>query len=254
MSQKRVITKQGSHASPSSSASPSESTRHALYWTRKLAGLCVDCGAGLTDDDTGVRCVECRAAQVLRQIAYSRKPTVRKRTRRNERNLHQRRVEQGLCVDCGLKLHERGAHTRCAGCRRHRRLLHQQRMTAATELPATAARMPTLRAEIDDYIPFDEREQNFRVRVLRAVHWLTHDGGWADSVEIFIAAHVADGADSRERNGAQVVLGRLVKLGLVERLASKKRTYADYRITDAGRAEVSRYRSGDLVTRSRRAA
>lgn len=98
--------------------------------------------------------------------------------------------------------------------------------------------------ELRAYRPVDEIANQTRVQVLSALYRLTHDGEWADSREIFLAARLDDDGHSTERNTAAVALGRFVVLGLAERRGA--RCAFDYRVTAAGRAEVRRYRAGEF--------
>ncbi len=221
------------------------SDRKRLYWERKLAGRCVDCNAGLTDEDTGVRCVEHRAAEVSRNKAYAAKPRVRKAIQKRERSLRAERVANRLCMYCGEPLHERLRNVSCAGCRRHRRITNAARKAGSSGnhgTDITPIRMPTI-----PYQPIDEREQNMRVRMLRALWRLTNDGEWADAADILLAASVEmndERGGSRERNRAEVMLGRLTKGGVVDRRGERKSYF--YRVNEISRAEVRAWRVGEL--------
>ncbi len=71
-----------------------------LYWERKLAGLCVDCAAGLTDEDTGIRCLECRAEEVRRGTKYKATANGRAKYNAAAKRRYDARVAAGKCVVC----------------------------------------------------------------------------------------------------------------------------------------------------------
>ena len=68
-----------------------------------------------------------------------------------------------------------------------------------------------------------------RLRLLRALRWFD----WVESRDLLAVLEVDADSESRERNSMQVTLGRLVRLGLVERRANL------YRVTVAGRCEAT---------------
>lgn len=220
-------------------------SRKRRYLHRKLHRLCVDCEAGLPEDADSVRCVECKERQLGSQTRYLK--TDKGREAFNTRLVTKRATwrASGLCTRCG------GARDRdgklCTVC------LHKLKCIRHGVL--LTVRMPTIRArgagrEIATYQPLDELEQGYRVRLLRALWWRD----WSNTHELFDVCGVDASGESTDRNNAQVMLGRLVKMGLVEkRLLGRQTKLADYRITDAGRAEVARYRTGDLKTRKRAA-
>lgn len=225
-------------------------SRLARYERRKLAGLCVDCEAGLDEDADSVRCVECKERQLESQTRYLK--TDKGKTAFNTRLSTKRAAwrQAGLCTRCGGDRDRDGVL--CETCCHKLKCIRHGVSTIAQP-----ARMPTVRAKpnSEHYQPLDERKQNFRVRILRALWWLSVGGDWSDTREIFQAANVTDDYWSRKRNGAQVALGRLVKLGLVEARAGSLNEWRDYRITDAGRTEVAAYRRGEFPPlRGRRAA
>ncbi len=225
-----------------------QTARQKRYWRRKLTQRCVDCEAGLPDDAECVRCVECTARNLSSQLKYLRTDRAKRRERKRVNVKRRNWRAQGLCVRCGG---ERDARLICRNCLDTMKLA-KLGIAAVCDRPSS----PTaLRLEIDRYRPLDEQTQNHRVRVLRALWWLSVGGEWSDTHEIFQAAGVDDCGDSRERNSAQVCLGRLVKLGIVERRKTRACDWFDYRITEIGRAEVARYRAGDLpVARGRKRA
>lgn len=226
------------------------SSRKRHYWERRAKRQCVDCAAGLIEGDMRVRCLECREAAADYRRTYARNggraaetAAQRERRRRHDAN--------GRCRYCG-KPRDDEERKMCSNCRYQHKLWRSGLSVAAYPRDERA---PALHAKHDGYQPLDELEQNFRVRILRALWWLSGGGDWSDTREIFQAANVADDSGSRERNSAQVSLGRLVKLGLVERRSGSPSEWADYRITAAGRAEVVAYRRGNFpVMRGRRRA
>lgn len=212
---------------------------------RRAERKCRDCEAGLQDGDRS-RCVECRERNSAAQVRW-RAENGYEVERKRRKQLHAERRELNLCVRCGASS---GGKYECEACA-HKRKLQE---AGVSVLATVGERKPAIRAgltELRTYQPIDEAEQSFRVRLLRALWWL----GWVNTLELFDVCRIEQDGESRERNGAQVMLGRLVKYGLVEkRLVGKQTKLADYRITDAGRAEVARYRAGDLKLRARRSA
>lgn len=215
---------------------------------RRARRRCRDCDAGLQDGDKS-RCVECKERNSLAQQKWRKNGGTATETKRRRRIKAERR-QLKLCARCG---DQSGDKYECESCAFKRKL-----QTAGV---AQIDRKPALRApsdarELREYRPLDEIANTYRVRVLRALWWLTNQPGeWAETREIFQAAGVEDDYWSRDRNTAQVMLGRLVRYGLVERRVTDKPQNADYRITDAGRAEVALYRKGEMMrVRVRRAA
>lgn len=107
---KRVVRRPGRYAGK---AHPwTAEKQRASYWARKAARRCVDCNAGLQEDD-GVSCVECREYRA----AHDRSPKVRQRRNASsnawaKRNKAKRAEIQrarywakkvaGICVCCAL--------------------------------------------------------------------------------------------------------------------------------------------------------
>lgn len=84
--------------------------RSARYYARKAARLCVDCEAGLQDED-GVRCLECRerhARYLKTQAGRAMRAGVDRRFRAqnraaynaSKRSRYERHKLAGLCVWC----------------------------------------------------------------------------------------------------------------------------------------------------------
>lgn len=230
------------------------------YHERKLAGLCVECAAGLPEDADNVRCVECRDVHLKSQLKYLKRLDVIESERNRWKRTRAGWRERGLCTRCGAN-RDRSGCVLCSECSDELKRIKCGVMTATAPAPHT--RIPTLKAEIRAYQPLDEIAQSYRVRILTALYWLSVGGEWSETREIWQAAGLSDDYAGVERNSAQVALGRLVKLGLAERRTLRVRftgfggRFADYRITDAGRAEVKAYRNGDMPAKNgvmRRAA
>lgn len=213
---------------------------------------CIQCRAGLMDGD-GVRCLECSEAHRHDERARWHEPGYQRRQSARRARRMRDLVAKRLCTCCG-KAAPTDDRAWCDGC--------LQRNKVYAVLGAGITRLPARRAPSRTeprYVPLDEIERNNRVRLLRALWWL----GWVDTRELFDAAGVDSDPRSVDRNGAQVALGRLVKYGLVEKregravkaLVGLTSSWADYRITAAGRAEVANYRRGVYpVQRGRRRA
>lgn len=79
------------------------------YYQKKLAGLCVHCGAGLQEDDS-VSCVDCTE----RKIAWDKSRKGRKSIAATKRRIRAKHLAEGRCVDC-LQPHV-PSRIRCAEC------------------------------------------------------------------------------------------------------------------------------------------
>ena len=99
--------------------------RMARYTARKLEGRCVDCNAGLGDDDN-LTCVECtarmqawraspagRASARKAQQRYLKTESGRKANAKKTQRYRQRAIANGLCLQCTAKA------TRGRLCERH---------------------------------------------------------------------------------------------------------------------------------------
>lgn len=203
---------------------------------------CIQCRAGLQKGD-GVRCIECTEEHRIAERDRWHEPAFKRKQQARRVRLTEVRKQQRLCSCCG-KARPVGDNAWCDGCLQ-RNKLYSILGTGQTRKPAIRAR-----ENWREYVPLDEAEQSYRVRLLRALWWMD----WSETREIFRASGIEDDYWSRDRNAAQVTLGRLVKYGLVDRRVTDKPQNADYRITEAGRAEVQRYRTGDLKLRFKRAA
>ena len=95
-----------------------------LYYKRKIAGLCPECGAEI-DDKKFKLCSGCRKiARLLYKIKKSSQ-TQEEREAYNKKRLdkvHALRAK-GLCVDCGAPSPE---HWRCDACNKRLREKYQQ--------------------------------------------------------------------------------------------------------------------------------
>lgn len=76
-------------------------TNKQRYLHRKTAGLCIRCGAGLTDDDSA-ECVECAAATEESSRRYRTSEHGRARKREHVAADRKRRRELGKCRVCSL--------------------------------------------------------------------------------------------------------------------------------------------------------
>lgn len=200
---------------------------------------CVQCLAGLQPDD-GCRCVECAEAHRISAKKSYAKLDPQKRRERTAR-LAEERNAAGLCAHCGKEPRD-GDRKWGRGCLQKNKEYDAIGKSYVRGTDITPIRMPTI-----PYQPLDEREQNMRVRMLRTLWRLTNDGEWADAAEILLAANVEmndERGGSRERNRAEVMLGRLAKAGVVDRRGERKSYH--YRVNEISRAEVKAWRVGEL--------
>jgi hypothetical protein len=222
--------------------------RRELYTSRKLAQQCVDCAAGLQDDD-GLRCVECedrnRAAKKV-----SRNRDGRAVEKAYERKTRAARRANGLCSGCSEP-----AAAGKSRCEKHLELHREYTrnwarakragLTRSKPNPFQAAPAPEM-----PYQPLDELKQKPRARILLRLSWMD----WVTPLELFATLNVdmSDGSQSTERNTYDVTLQRLARMGFVERRRVGKQT-PEYRIAQTGRTEVARMRAGDFTVQKRAA-
>ncbi len=210
--------------------------RRARYLKRKLDSVCIDCAAGLQDDD-GLRCVECaEKAATSRKVYYNTKHG-RAMERAQHRARYARLAVARKCPSCqrpatrGVWYDEHHAFQRDANTR------HRARKAAGISqmYPRPLAPQPQ-RAKEPAYTPFDE--VSTIVRLLRALRWMdwTTSRDWHEACGIPDFVVSADYAANAVRNAAAVMITRLVRLGLVER--RRTRNNYEYLITAAGRAEL----------------
>lgn len=234
--------------------------RNALYQSRKLAGVCIECRAVLQEDD-GLRCVECteRASDARKRYRAT------KAGREKERAAHKRAFDQrrasGLCGHC----HEPAMPGRaaCAGhlAYHRKKSLEWVRAKRAGIVPIkrkpVIPRIPGRLVEGKGYLPVDEMESRPRVRIVRAlafVEWISFE-----DLRVILNVPSWDENDPHEYDAYSQMVSRLTKRGVLERrkvMSITLRTDAcfEYRLSDKGREELARYRSGDLVRKQRRAA
>jgi hypothetical protein len=245
----------------------SEASR-ALYWERRRARRCVDCDAGLLDEEINARCLECRERCALNS-RRSRAKLPKKKLKVRREKLHSRywenvderrarmrqdkrdRFKAGICTQC-TRTRSPGSST-CDGHREVRRLESYVRYLRSENRDVTAAlaeyealkasmrqpRKPIKRAREPEQIEpvlEDEGRGRMRGRILRALRFFD----WTRAGDLFIAMDLELDAASHEYNNAAVMLSRLVRLGLVEKVGPHNES--DYRITDAGRAEIGALR------------
>lgn len=234
------------------------------YAQLKAARLCVDCRAGLQDDD-GVRCIECAADRSRRSLNYARQhPEVqrayltraRDRVNAYRRDLRTAKKLARICIDCTepclddnlrCRLHRDAAQTRV---RESWRRLHGS--DAIREIAAVAhpigrpagPRRPMLRAPTEPALPpIVAPEDAATTRVLRALRWLE----WPGLAELIDAvAGLTNGGDSGAYNAWTQVVVRAVRRGWVE--ARGPTGGRDYALTASGRVQL------DRVCGARRAA
>lgn len=220
----------------------------AKYQHRVDHEQCVDCGAGLQEGDAQ-RCVECNERDATAKSARARTSEGRRLKRERARVMRERFRADDVCISCGRDLDPRST-VRCA---KHRLEANEtQRNVRARRLAGVTpirTETPIVKA-LEPYRPLDELKRKPRVRILLQLSWLD----WVEPLDLFTVLNVdmSDGQGSTERNTYDVTLQRLVHKGLVEHRGVGSRTN-EYRIAQAGRAEVARFRTGDFVTQKRAA-
>lgn len=212
--------------------------RRQLYLDRKLSGVCIDCRAGLTDDD-GLRCVECtHKALVAKQRWRAKQPLgrMRKEDRTRRQSRHTQRAEQGLCVNC-LAPRWNGT-TMCLGhlsaARRFKREWLRRKRAGLIPLRPKRARKPIPRVQTERIVDRDRRLDE-RFEMLRALRRLE----WPSTTEWFDALETSEDVRDPKRVSRYQLVGRLVKHGFAERRGPSRNQY-EYQITPAGRAELKR--------------
>lgn len=241
----------------------------SVYATRKASRQCVTCKAGLQSRD-GVRCLEC-ATEHYRKTTERRRRNPehvaaleRARYRRNVETRRERQradretaIRDGYCVQC-----PRRRMPDCTFCPEHREvkrlvsliayLRREGKPVREAKAQLRVARLaakrqhvaPVLRLVPDLPVRDEDGHGQWRPKLLKAMRFYD----WVDTQDLFAAMGVEQDCESVERNTVQVSLGRLVKLGLVERRSGNvmKKLLglvgSDYRLTDAGRAEIGALR------------
>lgn len=222
----------------------SSARRSEVYQDRKARQVCVDCAAGLQEDD-GVRCVECEEADRDRKRLYQRSDEGRAMIKRMRANYARENAAKGLCARCPRPRTE--TSILCVECRA---LLTastarwRARKKAGVVLLATernrrkAEEREAIRREIlekqarDEDAPRARRVGDARRRVLRALSRLD----WPSSTELMVALETGDDPLGREYNGFAVALSRLVRLGFVVRRGP--RGAFEYSLTELGACEA----------------
>lgn len=228
--------------------------RRALYQSRKLASVCIECAAGLQDSD-GLSCVDCTARSRVSQIRYRARHRASKN--RKDRKRHNRvraeRRDQGLCGRCIRRAVE--GRTLCESHLEHMRVLgtaaRARKKAGIVSIKRQPMKAPSKYIEENSYTPRDELEQQPRVRLIKA---LAHFD-WVNTRELFDVLNIPDyeeGGQNLERDAFAQRLTWLVKNGFAQQRGTHGKR--DYQLTDQGRDEYKRIRSGDLVTKARRVA
>lgn len=218
--------------------------RKRLYADRKLSQRCVDCAAGLQEDD-GLRCVECTARNAISARRY-REGNGRNREYESAKSRRLSRRSRGLCVKCDQPSSSQSM------CPKHLALhrvlaTNWARRKRAGILPIKRVVAVALPDRPEPYRPHDELRETPRVRILLALSWLD----WPSSRELFDVLGIAwMESDPTEHDRFSGMLRNLVKAGAIEK-RTLERSLASYRLTDAGRAEVAKIRSGNYVTTRR---
>lgn len=233
--------------------------RREIYYDRKERQVCVDCEAGLEDDD-GLRCKRCEGRQLDSKLTYEASPKGKRAKRRWAKKAYRARAKAGVCSDCQkpraqwsktppLKARpaKKISKKRCPDCRaiktetmrRYRARKAQGVIVLATERKKRAkAKLRELRGI--GYRSFDEEDP--RERILRALSRFD----WVSASDLFDALELPDhveGEPNLRRNSYTAALSRLVrKSGLVERrrIQYGQLVNVEINLTDAGRAEAAR--------------
>lgn len=233
---------------------------------RIAARLCIDCGAGLQDEDTK-RCVECRDRNKRDATRWQKSQSGREKTRAWHRQwtaehrplvLERRRAgymehkTTGVCVRCRepsledsvfcgyhrdvQRLASRVDKARKANGRAPRPLVKKLREMRANKPQKPAPDITPIKPK--RYVPRDVKLGTPRAVLLRAMRWLD----WSRSSDVFEAADVPSNTDNPQgHNAMAVTLSRLVRDGLVE--ARGKRGEQFYRLSDSGRREADQLRN-----------
>lgn len=220
--------------------------RRARYQERKLSGKCIDCAAGLQEDD-GLRCVECEESATISKMRYNRSSRVRRRTRRIVNKRRNERRAAGLCIACGVSASPRSK----LYCDEHlaARRVHQLNYRARRR-----AGMPTIqrksRADIQipsdsavGYVPIDAIESSCRVRLFLTM--LRFD--WIDTRELFDVLGVPEFDAARVENTERNALARYLSRMVVDGFADRRGTHGkyEYKLNDTGKSEAAKIRNGE---------
>lgn len=195
------------------------------YATRKLAGLCIDCAAGLQEDD-GLRCMECAELERL----YARRYRANGGQTRENVKAKARRIERqgaGLCAWCRSPVVP--GSVLCHGHALSRSKT-RARLRAAKRAGIVAIRPPRSLA-LPSRVDTTEQRASGRISLLSVLS----NSEWLSMGQVLERLHT----EQSERNTRTVLLGRLVKQGLIERRGAWRHA-SEYQITPAGRAELAR--------------
>ncbi len=211
--------------------------RRALYATRKAAQVCVECAAGLQEED-GLHCVECNERRTETRKRY-RKTGGARLERKWQTKTRETRKAAGLCTQCPRVAV--AGRVRCAEHiayhRRYSKLWLRLKRAGAETVGVishrTTSPAPFVEELPDYHVPIEVKLGRPRLRILRAMRHLD----WERANEVLRVAGAPDHSGTTEYNNLSAVLGRLVGLGLVERRGAKNAF--EYLITDAGRAEAA---------------
>jgi len=237
--------------------------RREIYLDRKLRQVCIECEAQLEDDD-GLRCKDCQARHKHTKAIYERTPRGRRTKAKWQRRYYAKRVASDCCTQCGLarkqwpkrrylkkparKPRRRGKPLICPKCRTAanaaaRRYRERKRLGIVS---LRAQREKRDRAKVRElrgltYQPLDALLQQPRVMILRGL--LAYE--WVEQPDLFEA--IGAPAYSDDRNARDAFITRLSRLVRVAKHVDRReigRTrgfiHYEYRINEAGRAELAR--------------
>jgi hypothetical protein len=213
-------------------------TRRAAYLDRKTRQVCVDCAAGLQEDD-GLKCVECGDRDKAAKAGRRTTPEVRAREAVSRRARRAQWIANGKCAHCGGK-RDRLEVRNCADCREMilvaTRSYRQRKRAGTVGTSVVVERRLELVRDTDApsrYIPIDDRLRKPSTRVLRAMRFLD----WSPAKEVLEACDAPDDVRTAERSTLMSTLCRMWKRGLVE--VRGVLGAREYRLTASGREAVS---------------
>lgn len=212
-------------------------TRKERYDDRRARGRCVDCGAKAAP--RRIRCKRCcrkssRAARAYQErnreqylLMHAHKRWSLKLSNPGlldeSRARYERKVNNGMCVDCPRVAEDGGRY--CERC-------HKRRIVSWRRYRRKKRREE--RAAVRAYVPLDQVIDLTRVRILRAAR----DLDWFSTHEINCEMGASD---ARVRNAVTQMLRRLAKAGVLERRTATDAIGGkyEYRISESGRAELT---------------
>jgi len=248
---------------------------------RKANRLCIDCAAGLQEDD-GVRCVECYDKILLASYRY--RVRNQKRVNARAREWHRKRrathaAEEnakqrarrlahkiaGLCQLCKnpslednvyCALHREAARINTKNNWRKKNWSKRKiaangglevppKMRTGELTPPNVEKPPTTK-QLHAYRPLDESEDRLRVKILLVMRW--HD--WIATREIGDILEL----DELDRNHVAHIMRRLRKAGQVDVRTVRgvfrgvsSGEIQEFRLTAEGRALSDRLRNGEVL-------